>query len=140
MAQTIRQLMTPDPVTLPPSATLVEAALAMRGAGTGDVVVTLDGQARAIVTDRDIVIRAVAEGLDPGETTLAEVANEQLVCLTPEQSVDEAVQLMRRLAVRRLPVVDEDDQLVGILSLGDLAVELDPDSALADISAAPPNE
>ena len=140
MAQTIAQVMTRDPVTLPPSSTLVEAALAMRGAGTGDVVITLEGQARGIVTDRDIVVRAVAEGLDPRETTLADVASEQLVCVTADRSVDEAVQLMRQLAVRRLPVVDEDDQLVGVVSLGDLAVEVDPGSALADVSAAPPNE
>ncbi len=140
MAQTVGQVMTTDPVTLPPSSTLVEAALAMRGAGTGDVVVTLDGQARGIVTDRDIVVRGVAEGLDPRTATLVEVASEQLVCVTADQSVDEAVQLMRHLAVRRLPVVDEDDQLVGVISLGDLAVELDSGSALADVSAAPPNE
>ena len=139
MAQTVGQVMTRDPVSLPPSATLVEAALAMRGADTGDVVMTIEGQARGIVTDRDIVIRGVAEGLPPAETTLADVASEQVVCLTADQSADEAVQLMRELAVRRLPVVDEEDRLVGIVSLGDLAQERDPDSVLADISAAPPN-
>jgi CBS domain-containing protein len=140
VAQTVGQLMTSDPVTLPPSATLVEAALAMRGADTGDVVITLEGQARGIVTDRDIVIRGVAEGLNPAETTLSDVVSEQVVCLTADQSVDEAVQLMRELAVRRLPVVDEEDQLVGIVSLGDLARERDPDSALADISTARPTQ
>ena len=140
MAQTIAQVMTRETVTLAPSSTLIEAALAMRGAGTGDVGITLEIQSRGIVTDRDIVVRAVAEGLDPRETTLADVASEQLVCVTADQSVDEAAQLMRQLAVRRLPVVDEDDQLVGVVSLGDLAVEVDPGSALADVSAAPPNE
>ncbi len=112
----------------------------MRGAGTGDVVMTLEGQARGMVTDRDIVIRGVAEGLDPNEATLADVASEQLACITPGQSVADAARLMRELNVRRLPVVDEEDRLIGIVSLGDLAVEADPDSTLADISAASPNE
>ena len=140
MARTVREVMTSDPVTLPPSATLVEAALAMRGAGTGDVIVTQDGQARGIVTDRDIVIRGVAEGLDPSQATLADIASEQLVCVTPGQGLDDAARLMRELAVRRLPVVDEEDQVVGIVSLGDLAIEQDTDSALADISSVPPSQ
>lgn len=139
MAQTISQVMTRDPVALPPTATLVEAALAMRGAGTGDVIVTREGQARGIVTDRDIVIRGVAEGLDPGQATLADIASEELACLTPDQAVDDAARLMRELAVRRLPVVDENDEVVGIVSLGDLARANDPGSGLADISAAPPD-
>jgi CBS domain-containing protein len=102
-------------------------------------VVEEEGRAAGILTDRDIVVRAIAEGRDPGSTTVGEVCSSDLTTLTPDQSIDDAVRLMREHDVRRLPVV-QDGRPVGIVSLGDLAVELDPDSALADISAAPPNE
>ena len=139
MAKTVSQVMTSDHVNLPPTATLVEEALAMRRADTGDVILARDGQARGIVTDRAIVIRGVAEGLDPSQATLGDIASEQVLCVTPGQDVADAVRLMRELAVRRLPVVDEEDRVVGIVSLGDLAIEQDPGSALADISSVPPN-
>lgn len=135
----ISEVMTTDVVSLSSSSSILEAALAMRGADIGFVVVTEDGQPRGVVTDRDITVRVVAEGLDPSTTTVADVASGELVCLTPEHSASDAAKLMRELAVRRLPVIDENDRLVGVVSIGDLAVELDADSALADISASPPN-
>jgi CBS domain-containing protein len=92
-----------------------------------------------LLTDRDIAIRVVAEGLDPKTTKVGDVASLGLTSLTPDDSVDQAVRLMRERAVRRLPIV-EGGKPVGIVSLGDLAMERDPDSALADISAAPANE
>lgn len=135
----ISEVMATDVVSLPASSSIVEAALAMRGADIGYIVVTQEGQPRGVLTDRDITVRVVAEGLDPAETTLADVASGELVCLTAEHSPSDAAKLMRELAVRRLPVIDENDRLIGVVSIGDLARELDPDSALADISASPPN-
>lgn len=138
MAQTINEVMSPDPISLPASASLVDAALAMRGSDIGDVIVTIDGQPRGIVTDRDIVMRAIAEGMDPSRTTLGDICTQEIACLTSRHSVQDAATLMRELAIRRLPIVDENDQLVGVVSLGDLAIEADPGSALGDISSKPP--
>ena len=137
---TISEVMTKDVVSFPSTATVVEAALSMRGADIGFVVVTTEDQPRGVITDRDIVVRVIAEGLDPSETTLGDIASGEVVCLTPEHTAEDAARLMRQLAVRRLAVVDDRDRLVGVVSIGDLAVEKDPESALADISASPPNE
>lgn len=136
----ISDVMTRDVVSFPATATVVEAALGMRGADIGFVVMTVEDQPRGVITDRDLVIRVIAEGLDPSETTLGDIASGEVACLTPENTAEDAARLMRQLAVRRIPVVDDTDRLVGVVSIGDLAVHKDPDSALADISASPPNE
>ena len=138
MAQQIRELMTPNPVALPGTASVHEAARAMRDADIGDVIVIENNQVCGIVTDRDIVVRTLAEARDPATTTLADICSHALLTVSPTDSVEEAVQLMRTHAIRRLPVV-EGGQPVGIVSLGDLAVERDPGSALGDISSTPPN-
>lgn len=138
MAQ-IRDVMTKDPQILPASASLVDAARLMRDEDIGPVIVVEGDQVVGIVTDRDIVVRAVAEDRPPSGTTVADVASRDLTTVSPDDSLDDAVRLMRERAVRRLPVV-EAGKPVGIVALGDLAVERDPDSALADISAAEPNE
>ena len=138
MAQQIRELMTPNPVALPGTASVHEAATAMRDKQIGDVIVIERDQVCGIVTDRDIVVRTVAERQDPATTTLADICSPSLVTVTPTDSVEEAVRRMRTHAIRRLPVV-EGGQAVGIVSLGDLAVERDPRSALGGISGAPPN-
>ena len=93
---------------------------------------------RGILTDRDIVVRAVADGLDVTATHAGDVVSRELVLLSPEDTVERAISLMREHAVRRIPVVD-GDRPVGIVSIGDLALERDQESALAEISAAPPN-
>jgi CBS domain-containing protein len=139
MAQSIREVMTKDPATLPRTASLVEAARLMRQNDMGDVIVMDGDQIWGIVTDRDIVVRALAEGRDPSSTTLDEICSRHLTMLSPDHTVDDAVRLMREHAIRRLPVV-EGGMPVGIVSIGDLALDRDPNSALADISAAPPNE
>ena len=138
MAQQIRELMTPNPVVLPGTASVHEAARAMRDADISDVIVIENNQICGIVTDRDIVVQLVAEAWDPVSTKLADLCSHPLVTITPTDSIEQAVQLMRSKAIRRLPVV-EGGQAVGIVSLGDLAVERDPGSALGDISAASPN-
>ena len=136
--ESIRKVMTPEPITVALTATLEQAARRMRNAGIGNVVV-LDGEKiMGILTDRDIVVRAVAEGLDPTTTPVSEVASQELTTLAPDDTIDEAVALMRERSIRRLPVV-ERGRPIGIVSLGDLALERDPDSCLSDISAAPPN-
>ncbi len=138
MAANIREVMTPNPITLPATSSAIEAARAMRDSDIGDIVV-LDGQKICgIVTDRDIVIRAVAEGLDPASTPLKEICSRELTTLSPQDSMDDAVRLMRDKAIRRLPVV-ENKRPVGIVSIGDLALKRDRGSALGNISAAPPN-
>jgi len=138
MAQLVRDVMTPNPVTLPATASLVEGALAMRDFDVGDVLVLDNGQICGILTDRDIVVRGIAGGNYPATVKLAEICSRDLTTLSPTDRVEDAVTLMREKAIRRLPVVD-GGKPVGMVSLGDLAVERDPHSALSDISAAPPN-
>jgi CBS domain-containing protein len=138
MPQLVRDVMTPNPVALQATSSLVEAALAMRDFDVGDVLVLDDGQICGIVTDRDIVVRGIAGGNYPATVKLGEICSRELTTLSPTDSVEDAVSLMRQKAIRRLPVV-ENGRPVGILSLGDLALEKDPHSALGDISAAPPN-
>lgn len=138
MAQSIRDVMTPDPVTVRATSSVKDAACAMRDANIGDVIVLQDDQICGILTDRDIVVCAVAEGRDPATTKVADICSQELTTASPTDDVDKAVLLMRNRAIRRLPVV-EGGKAVGIVSIGDLAIERDPHSALGRISAAPPN-
>ena len=138
MLQRIHDVMTPHPVSLPSTASVHEAACAMRDQGIGDVIVVENNQVCGIVTDRDIVVRTVAEARDPAATTRADICSHAILTVSPSDSVEQAMRLMCTHAIRRLPVVD-GGEVVGIVSLGDLAVERDPDSALGEISAAPPN-
>ena len=139
MTERVRDFMTIDPITVAQSASVREAARAMRDSDVGDVIVLDDSQQLCgIVTDRDLAIRVIAEGMDPAETNLAEICSRQVEALSPVDEVGDAIKLMRRKAIRRLPIL-EDGKPVGIVSLGDLAATLDPDSPLADISTAPPN-
>lgn len=135
--KTIRDVMTTNVVTIPGEATITEAARKMRDDDIGDVVVLEQGRFAGIVTDRDIVVRALAEGYF-GDRPVREVATTEVETLTPDASADEAIEAMRWGAVRRVPVV-EDGRPVGIVSLGDLAMEREPDSVLGDISEAEPN-
>jgi CBS domain-containing protein len=139
MTESIRDVMTTDPQTIDAGETLVAAAKAMKDRDVGGLVVTEQGSVTAIVTDRDIVIRGVAEEADTQTARVGDVASRELTALSPDDTVEDAIRAMREQDVRRLPVV-EDDRAVGIVSLGDLAVDRDPESVLADISAAPPQE
>lgn len=140
MNETLNDVMTRDPVTLTASTTLSEAARMMALHEIGDVIVTDDdsGTMCGVVTDRDIVVRCLAVDDDPKTATLGSICTRDLVCLSPDDAVDDAVSLMRTKAIRRLPVVQEG-KAVGVVSLGDLAQDRDPASALADISRAPSN-
>jgi CBS domain-containing protein len=139
MAQTVEQIMTRDPRTVDASDTIIDAARVMRDNDIGDAVVMDGGQITGIVTDRDIVVRAVAEGRDPESTAVSDVCTTGVETIEPEASVDDALSRMREKDIRRLPVA-KNGRPVGIVSLGDLAVEREPDSTLADISAAAPDQ
>ncbi|GAA4573599.1 CBS domain-containing protein [Micromonospora coerulea] len=120
------------------SDTLTAAAQEMRDSAIGDVVVTDGDKVVGIVTDRDITVRGVAASMDPSSTRLNQITTKDVVTVSQYDDAVAAADLMRTYAVRRLPVID-DGRLVGLISMGDLAVEREPQSVLADISADDPN-
>ena len=137
--RSIQDVMTPYPQTLDATATVMDAAALMRANNIGDVVVLENDQLCGIVTDRDIVVRVLADGSDPAMVTVGEICSRELTTLPPTALISDAVRLIRDRAIRRLPVVEEDGEVLGIVSIGDLAVARDRGSALADVSAAAPN-
>ena len=126
----IRDVMTPNPRTVSSTESIQNAARIMRDEDTGAVPVVEDGRPVGIVTDRDIVIRAVAEG-GQMDRPVREIVTGNVVVVTPEMSTREASELMSEHQVRRLPVV-ENQRLVGIVSIGDLAVKEGRDSRTGD--------
>src|SRR4051794_4641493 len=122
MTQRVRELMATDLATLSPDTPVRQAAQAMREKDVGNVLVVEDGQLRGIVTDRDIVVRGVADFDDLSVCTLGDVCSDQLLTASPGDAADAAITRMREAAVRRIPVV-EDGRPVGVLSLGDAAIE-----------------
>jgi CBS domain-containing protein len=136
MANQIRDVMTPAPIMLTERQTAADAARMMKECDVGDVLVCSDdGRLCGIVTDRDLVVRGLAEHRG-AETPLRELCTAGVDTLAPDASIEDAISRMESRAVRRIPVV-ENGELVGIVSLGDLAKERDPESALGRISAAP---
>jgi CBS domain-containing protein len=140
MAKQVRELMSKQPIKLAGSLPVAEGARQMRTANVGAIIVEKDGKLCGIVTDRDIAIRIVAEGRDPNTTPLSDICSKDLITVSPDDDLDRVVQLMREKAIRRVPVVDSRNEVVGILSLGDLARDREPRSVLGQISAAPPNQ
>lgn len=126
----IRDVMTPNPKTVSPNDTIQAAAQVMQTEDTGAVPVVQNGQVLAVVTDRDIVVRVVAEG-GSFSSPVGNIATKSVICATPEMSTREAGELMSEHQIRRLPVV-ENDRLVGIVSIGDLAVKEGKDSRWGD--------
>jgi CBS domain-containing protein len=140
MTRHVRDVMSPGAATVEPMTSVARAARIMRERDIGDVLVAYDCDLFGVLTDRDIAVRAVAEGRDPNTTRVGSLCTRPPVAtLVPEDTTDYAVQLMRRHAVRRLPVVERGGCPVGMVSLGDLAAIETPNSALADISRAVPN-
>jgi CBS domain-containing protein len=119
----VRELMTTDITTAELGTTLEEIAIIMRQEDVGAVPIIDDEDLVGIVTDRDIVVRCVAEGGDPGESTAEDILTEGLVTVGPDSDVQEAEEMMSRHQVRRLPVVREG-RLHGMISLGDIAVKV----------------
>jgi CBS domain-containing protein len=116
--------MTRNPRTIERSTSLADAASLMRDEDTGVVPIVESERLVGVLTDRDIAIRAVAEGRDPQKTNAGEIASTKLVTIDPQQSIDEAMRLMSQHQVRRLPVTEEDGKLVGIVSQADLALHV----------------
>ena len=138
MTQSISEVMAPHPVTIEHDHPILEAARLMRDHDIGDVVVTENGAVIGILTDRDIVVRGLAAREGALDITVGEICSADVVSLSPEDDVDEAIQLMGERHLRRLPIT-VDRKIVGIVTLGDLAMQREPGSVLSEISAAPPD-
>jgi CBS domain-containing protein len=121
----IRDVMTSNPRSIEPSTPVQEVAKLMRDEDVGPIPIVENGTVTGIVTDRDIVLNVVAEGSDPSSTPVSQIASRDLVTIDPEQSLDEALRLMAQHQVRRLPVVEEDGKLVGIVAQADVARQAD---------------
>lgn len=119
----VADLMTADPVVVHPADTLQHAAQLMDDLNVGALPVCVDGQVLGIVTDRDITVRATAVGLDPASTSVDLVMSHRVRCCFEEQTPDEVLQQMASVQIRRMPVLDDADRLVGMLSLGDLSAQ-----------------
>jgi CBS domain-containing protein len=120
----LKDIMTPKPECIRPDDTLQNAAARMRDLDVGPLPVCGDDDRLAgMITDRDLVVRAVAEGKDPRTTTVREAMTEEIIYCFEDQDVQEAARTMQERQVRRLLVMNRDKRLVGIVSLGDLATE-----------------
>ena len=129
MANTIRDVMTSKPRTIEQSTTIVDAARLMKSEDVGAIPIVEGNRLTGMLTDRDIVIRLVAEGKDPSTATSGEIASRDLVTIDPEQTIDEALRLMGQHQVRRIPVCEEDGKLIGIVAQADIARALSPADA-----------
>ena len=136
--RTIRDIMTPDPVGVYFDQTIAETARIMRDAQVGAVLVVSGESLTGVVTDRDLVVRGLAAGISPDDP-VGPLCSPKLVGVAADADLARAEQLIIDHAVRRLPVVDGDGQIVGMVSMGDLAVSADGDSPLAAVSRAQPN-
>ena len=137
MGATVRDVMTPGPIGVDYWQSIGEAARTMRDWGVGAVLVLRNGSLYGLVTDHDLVIRAVAEARALDEP-VGPLSSGNLVGVDANADADEAARLMRQHAVRRLPVI-ANGQVAGIVSLGDLALRDDPASVLAGLSLATAN-
>jgi CBS domain-containing protein len=122
-AKTVKDLMTPNPTTVEPDTPVSEAAKRMAREDVGPLPVVEEGRLVGIVTDRDLVVRVLAEERDPRSTTVREAASEGLVTVSPDDDLVTTLDLLARHQVRRVPVV-EDDRLVGIVAQADIAGEV----------------
>ena len=139
-AQSVGDIMTRPPHTLDVTASVMEAATAMRDGDFGDVVILEEGRLCGILTDRDIVVRVLATGDDPSSVRVGDVCSRILTTVAASDGIGDAVRLIRAKAVRRLPVVDDENRLVGVVSQADVALEAKDKSVgemLAEISKPP---
>jgi CBS domain-containing protein len=129
MGKRIRDVMTTNPTSIDASTTVKEAAESMRDEDIGMIPVLEDGRLVGTLTDRDIAIRVVAEDLDPESTPAIDIASTHLVTVDPSQALEEALELMAEHQVRRLPALDEEGHLVGIVAQADVAREAEAERA-----------
>jgi CBS domain-containing protein len=125
MAKSIRDAMTSNPCAIDADKSVAYAAKMMRDEDVGFAPIVEGDKLVGAVTDRDIAVKVVGEGKDPETTTVLEVASADLVTVYPDQDLEEALTLMAHNQVRRLPVVEQDGQLVGVLAQADVAQEAD---------------
>jgi CBS domain-containing protein len=125
MPKTVREVMTSRLCSIDANETVAYAAKMMRDEDVGIAPIVEGDRLVGVLTDRDITVRVVAERRDPEQATVTEVASSDLVTLDPDQDLDEALRLMAQHQVRRLPVVEEDGRLVGVLAQADVAREAD---------------
>jgi CBS domain-containing protein len=125
MGKTIREVMTSNPYTIDADQDIADAAKMLRDEDVGVAPIVEGDQLVGVLTDRDIAIKVVAEGKDPRTTKVRDVASKDIVTIDPQQDLDEALRLMAQHQVRRLPVVEEDGKVVGILAQADVARESD---------------
>ena len=118
----IKDVMVQEVVTINPSASLAEAAQLMRQANVGILPVVEEGQVCGVITDRDLVVRAIAVGADLASTPVGECATGDPVVAHPDWNLDQAMEAMARAQIGRLPVIDDDNTLAGIVTLGSLAL------------------
>ncbi|MBF5044974.1 CBS domain-containing protein [Aggregicoccus sp. 17bor-14] len=139
----VREVMTREVIGIGPERTLREAAELMKALNVGPLPVVEHGRLRGMVTDRDLVVRGIAEGLDPQVAQVGQVMSEGAFTCGLEEDVVQAAEQMRELQVRRLLVVDERGHLVGIVALGDLALDVEDETlagrTLEAISEPTPN-
>ena len=138
MTRKVREIMSAAPACMAASESVSAAAKAMKERGIGTVLVLSGGQLAGLVTDRDIAIRVLAENRDPLTTRLDDICSSELAVLSPDDAVETATRIVRDRAVRRLPVM-ADGTPVGVVSIGDLALDKDEGSALPQVSAFGPN-
>jgi CBS domain-containing protein len=125
MPKTVREVMTSKLCSIDTDKTVAYAAKMMRDEDVGIAPIVEGDRLVGVLTDRDVAVRVVAEGRDPEQVKVTEVASRDLVTLDPQQDLDEALRLMARHQVRRLPVVEEDGRLVGVVAQADVAEEAD---------------
>lgn len=125
MGQSIKDVMTSDPCTIDADKSVAYAAKMMRDEDVGVAPIVESDKLVGMLTDRDIAVRVVAEGKDPERVTVSEVASKQVVTVDPQQDLEEALRIMAKHQVRRLPVVEEDGRLVGVVAQADVAREGD---------------
>jgi CBS domain-containing protein len=126
MPKSIKDSMTANPCSIDADKSVAYAAKMMKDEDVGLAPIVEGDRLIGTLTDRDIATRVVAEGRDPEKTTAREVASKDVVTVDPQQDLDEALRLMSRHQVRRLPVVEEDGRLVGVLAQADVARDADP--------------
>lgn len=117
---TVQEAMTPNPTAITPDTTAREAAQTLKTENIGSLPIVEDGRLVGVITDRDLALRVIAEGRD-ANTPVGEIASKDLVTIDPQQSLEEAARLMAERQVRRLPVVEEDGRLAGVLAQADIA-------------------
>lgn len=136
MTQSCQDVMTRNPTTCSSQSPVTEAAQLMEREGVGAIPVCDNGKLEGIVTDRDIAVRVVAGGRDPRQTTIGDVMTRDPKCVSADEPIDRALEVMESSQVRRIPVIDGAGKLVGIIAQADIATRLNNDNATGEVVEA----